>query len=209
MRKLVLSFLIVIAFSGIATAQNSIQLPEPQKTGGMPLMEALAKRSTARAFSSKEISNKQLSNILWAAFGINRSDGKRTAPSTRNFQGTDIYVLLKSGTYIFDAKNNKLTQLFSEDIRELGGTQAFIKDAPVQLILVSDLSKLGKDSNEEKMNISNIDAGYISQNIYLCCASEGLVTGARGSVDHKALAAKLKLRQDQSIVIAHSVGYAK
>jgi hypothetical protein len=209
MRKLLLSLIIAIIFGGIATAQSTIQLPEPQKTGGMPLMESLAKRSTARAFSTKEISNKQLSNILWASFGINRADGKRTAPSTMNFQGTDIYVLLKSGAYIFDAKNNKLTQVLSEDIRVLGGTQAFVKDAPVQLILVSDLSKLGKGSNEEKMNISNIDAGYISQNIYLCCVSEGLVTGARGSVDHKALAAKLKLRQDQSIVIAHSVGYAK
>lgn len=209
MRKLLLSLIIAIIFGGIATAQSTIQLPEPQKNGGMPLMEALAKRSTARAFSTKEISNKQLSNILWAAFGVNRADGKRTAPSTMNFQGTDIYVLLKSGAYIFDAKNNKLTQVLSEDIRVMGGTQTFVKDAPVQLILVSDLSKLGKGSNEEKMNISNIDAGYISQNIYLCCVSEGLVTGARGSVDHKALAAKLKLRQDQSIVIAHSVGYAK
>lgn len=209
MRELLLSLIIAIIFGGIATAQSTIQLPEPQKNGGMPLMEALAKRSTARAFSTKEISNKQLSNILWAAFGVNRADGKRTAPSTMNFQGTDIYVLLKSGAYIFDAKNNKLTQVLSEDIRVMGGTQTFVKDAPVQLILVSDLSKLGKGSNEEKMNISNIDAGYISQNIYLCCVSEGLVTGARGSVDHKALAAKLKLRQDQSIVIAHSVGYAK
>ncbi len=209
MRELLLSLIIAIIFGGIATAQSTIQLPEPQKNGGMPLMEALAKRSTARAFSTKEISNKQLSNILWAAFGINRADGKRTAPSTMNFQGTDIYVLLKSGAYIFDAKNNKLTQVLSEDIRVMGGTQTFVKDAPVQLILVSDLSKLGKGSNEEKMNISNIDAGYISQNIYLCCVSEGLVTGARGSVDHKALAAKLKLRQDQGIVIAHSVGYAK
>lgn len=209
MRKLLLSLIIAIIFGGIATAQSTIQLTESQKNGGMPLMEAFAKRSTARAFSTKEISNNQLSNILWAAFGINRADGKRTAPSTFNFQGTDIYVLLKSGAYIFDAKNNNLTQVISEDIRVLGGTQSFVKDAPVQLILVSDLSKLGKGSNEEKMNISNIDAGYISQNIYLCCISEGLVTGARGSVDHKTLAAKLKLRQDQSIVIAHSVGYAK
>lgn len=118
-------------------------------------------------------------------------------------------MLLKSGAYIYNEKSNSLVQVVAEDIRELGGTQAFIKDAPVQLILVSDLSKLGKGNNEEKMNISNIDAGYISQNIYLCCASEGLVTGARGSVDRKALAAKLKLRQDQTVVIAHSVGFAK
>jgi len=209
MRKLILALSFAIAFAGMATAKKSIKLPAPQKTGGMPLMEALEKRSTARAFSTKEISDKQLSNILWAAFGINRADGKRTAPSTRNFQGTSIYVLLKSGAYIYNEKSNSLVLVIAEDIRELGGTQAFIKDAPVQLILVSDLSKLGNGSNDEKMNISNIDAGYISQNIYLCCASEGLATGARGSVDHNALSAKLKLRPDQRIIIAHSVGYAK
>jgi nitroreductase len=188
---------------------QSIDLPAPQKTGGMPLMDALAKRSTARAFDSTELSTQQLSSLLWAAFGINRSDGKRTAPSARNFQETDIYVLLKQGADVYDAKSNKLDLVAAEDIRALGGTQAFVKDAPVTLVFVADLSKMGKGSDESKKNTANIDVGYISQNVYLYCASESLVTGARMSVDQAALVPKLKLRPDQMIILAQSVGYPK
>ncbi|MGA2786321.1 MAG: SagB/ThcOx family dehydrogenase [Verrucomicrobiota bacterium] len=188
---------------------QSIDLPAPQKTGGMPLMDALAKRSTARAFDAKELSPQQLSSLLWAAFGINRPDGKRTAPSARNYQETDIYVLLKSGTYVYSAKSNKLDLVVTEDIRALGGTQAFVTNAPVTLVFVADLSKMGKGNDENKVNTANIDVGYISQNVYLFCASEGLVTGARMSVDKAALGAKLKLRPDQMIILANSVGYPK
>ena len=176
--KRTLSIFVAAFIAGSLFAQ-SIDLPAPQKTGGMPLMDALAKRSTARAFDSKELSPQQLSSLLWAAFGINRPDGKRTAPSARNFQETDIYVLLKSGAYVYSAKSNKLDLVVAEDIRALGGTQAFVKDAPVTLVFVADLSKMGKGSNEDKKNTANIDVGYISQNAYLFCASEGLVTGAR------------------------------
>jgi nitroreductase len=186
-----------------------IDLPAPQKTGGMPLMEALAKRSTARAFDSRELSPRQLSSLLWAAFGINRPDGKRTAPSARNYQETDIYVLLKPGAYVYSAKSNKLDLVVAEDIRALGGTQAFVKDAPATLVFVADLSQMGGGSNEDKKNTANIDVGYISQNVYLFCASEGLVTGARGSVDRTALGPKLKLRPDQTIILAQSAGYPK
>src|ERR1039457_4099054 len=122
--KRTLSLLFAIFVTGLIFAQ-SIDLPAPQKTGGMPLMDALAKRSTARAFDSIELSPQQLSSLLWAAFGINRPDGKRTAPSARNFQETDIYVLLKSGAYVYNAKSNKLDLVVAEDIRALGGTQAF------------------------------------------------------------------------------------
>ena len=188
---------------------QSIDLPAPQKTGGMPLMDALAKRSTARAFDAKELSPQQLSSLLWAAFGINRPDGKRTAPSARNYQETDIYVLLKSGTYVYSAKSNKLDLVVTEDIRALGGTQAFVTNAPVTLVFVADLSKMGKGNDENKVNTANIDVGYISQNVYLFCASEGLVTGARMSVDKAALGTKLKLRPDQMIILANSVGYPK
>jgi nitroreductase len=188
---------------------QSIDLPAPQKTGGMPLMEALAKRSTARAFESKELSPQQLASLLWAADGINRPDGKRTAPSARNFQETDVYVLLKQGAYVYDAKSNKLDLVVAEDIRALGGTQAFVKDAPATLVFVADLSKMGDGSNEDKKNTANIDVGYISQNVYLFCASEGLVTGARGSVDRATLGPKLKLRPNQTIILAQSAGYPK
>jgi nitroreductase len=188
--------------------QQVVPLPEPQKTGGMPLMEALSKRSTARAFDTRELSKQQLSNLLWAAWGINRPDGKRTAPSSRNKQEAEIYVLLKEGAYVYDAASNQLKQVLSHDIREMGGTQPFVKDAPVTLVFVSDLSKMGDGKLEDKMNTANIDIGYISQNVYLYCASEGLVTGARGSVDKEKLAPELKLRPDEVIILAQSVGYS-
>jgi nitroreductase len=206
--KRTLSILAAAFIAGSLFAQ-SIDLPAPQKTGGMPLMDALAKRSTARAFDAKELAPQQLSSLLWAAFGINRPDGKRTAPSARNFQETDIYVLLKSGAYVYNAKSNKLDLVVAEDIRALGGTQAFVKDAPVTLVFVADLSKMGDGSNEDKRNTANVDVGYISQNVYLFCTSEGLVTGARGSVDRATLGPKLKLRPNQTIILAQSVGYPK
>ena len=206
--KLTLCLFAVSFVAGSLFAQN-IDLPAPKKTGGMPLMEALAKRSTSRDFSSKELSTQQLSSLLWAAFGINRPDGKRTASSARNYQETDIYVLLKQGAYIYDAKSNKLNLVVAEDIRNLGGTQAFVKEAPVTLVFIADLSKMSDGSNEDKKNTANVDIGFISQNAYLFCASEGLVTGARGSVDRAALGAKLKLRPEQVIILAQSVGSPK
>jgi nitroreductase len=206
--KRTLSIFVAAFFAGSLLAQ-SIDLPAPQKTGGMPLMETLAKRSTARAFDAKELSSQQLSSLLWAAFGVNRPDGKRTAPSASNHQETDIYVLLKQGAYVYFAQSNKLDLVVAEDLRAWGGTQSFVKDAPVTLVLVADFAKMGNGSNEGKKNTANIDVGYISQNAYLFCASEGLVTGARGSVDRTALGPKLKLRPDQMIILAQSAGYPK
>ena len=118
-------------------------------------------------------------------------------------------MLLKQGAYVYSAKSNKLDLVVAEDIRALGGTQDFVKDAPVTLVFVADLSKMGKGNDDNKKTIANIDVGYISQNVYLFCASEGLVTGARGSVDRTALGPKLKLRPDQMIILAQSVGHPK
>jgi len=204
-------YLLIIAgfMAGRLFAQN-IELPAPQKSGGMPVMEALAKRATSRAFDpARDLSPQQLSDLLWACDGISRPDGRRTAPSAMNHQETDTYVLLKSGTYVYNAASNRLDRVSPDDVRALGGTQAFVKDAPVTLVFVADLAKMGKGSNEGKMNTANIDVGYISQNAYLYCASEGLATGARGSVDRAALGPKLKLRPDQAIILAQSAGYPK
>jgi|WetSurMetagenome_2_1015567.scaffolds.fasta_scaffold188479_1 nitroreductase len=205
-----LSILTAVSFFAGAVLAQNFDLPAPQKSGGMPLMDALSKRATARAFdASRELSPKQLSSLLWACFGINRPDGKRTAPSARNFQETEIYVLMKSGAFVYNAPSNRLDLVSAEDLRSLGGTQSFVKDAPVTLVFVADLARMGQGGTEGKMNTANIDAGYISQNAYLYCASEGLATGARGSVDRAALAPKLKLRPDQAIILAQSAGYPK
>src|ERR1035438_4621750 len=109
--KRTLSLLFAIFVTGPIFAQ-SIDLPAPQKSGGMPLMDALAKRSTAREFDPRELSPRELSSLLWASFGINRPDGKRTAPSAKNCQETDLYVILKQGAYLYDAKSNKLNLVF-------------------------------------------------------------------------------------------------
>ena len=204
--KPTLYLLFAISISDPLFAQ-SLDLPAPQKSGGMPLMDALAKRSTAREFDPRELSSRQLSDLLWASFGINRPDGKRTAPSAKNFQETDLYVVLKQGTYLYDAKSNHLNLVVKGDLRSLAGTQAFATNAPVTLVFIADLGRMEKMSPEEKQNFAAIDVGYISQNAYLFCASEGLVTGARASVDRKALGTKLQLRPDQKIILAQSVGY--
>ncbi len=204
-----ISFCLALTFFAGGLLAQDIHLPAPQKTGGLPVLEALAKRSTARAFDSRDLSSQQLSTLLWAAFGINRPDGKRTAPSANNKQASDIYVLLKTGAYIYDAKANTLILTLPEDIRKLGGTQDFVTNAPVTLVFVADFSKMGNASEEAKRNTANINVGYISENVYLYCASEGLVTGARGSVDRKVLGAKLNLQPDQQIILAQSVGCPK
>ncbi len=206
--KRVLSLLVPLLLCGSVFAED-IALPAPQKSGGMPVLEALSKRATARAFDSRDLSDQQLSTLLWASFGINRPDGKRTAPSANNKQATHIYVLLKSGAYVYDASANKLVQVIPDDVRKLGGTQDFVTNAPVTLVFVADFAKMGNASDEAKRNTANINVGYISENAYLFCVSEGLATGARGSVDRKALAPQLKLRPDQVIILAQSVGYPK
>jgi nitroreductase len=193
----------VLVCAGLSA--QDLSLPAPQTTGGMPLMDALAKRATARAFDSKDLSPQQLSNLLWAAWGINRPDGRRTAPSAHNNQEIDVYALLKTGVFVYVAKGHQLSQVSPEDCRALGGTQSFVKDAPVTLILVADLAKVGGTGKD----LAFIDTGFISQNIYLYCAAQGLATGARASVDKAALAPRMKLRPDQIIVLAQSVGYPR
>jgi|WetSurMetagenome_2_1015567.scaffolds.fasta_scaffold00042_61 SagB-type dehydrogenase family enzyme len=190
--------------------RRTIKLPNPQVEGGKPLMQALKDRSSSRSFSPQKLADQTLSNLLWAAFGINRTDtGKRTAPSAVNWREIDIYVATADGLYLFDANKQALKLVSSGDIRSATGTQGFVKEAPVNLIYVADLTRMGKGSNEDKDRYSAADTGFISQNVYLYCASEGLATVVRASIDRQALAKIMKLRADQKIVLAQSVGYPK
>ncbi len=176
--------------------------------GGMPLMQALNERSSSREFSSDTIPVQVMSDLLWAAWGINRPEsGRRTAPSSNNRQEIDIYVITEKGVYIYDAAGHVLNPVLAGDIRELAGTQPFVKVAPVNLIYVSDFSKMGSADDNQKYSTSSANSGFISENVYLFCASEGLITVVRGSVDKPALEAAMKLRPEQKVVFGQTVGY--
>jgi len=194
-----------------ADEPKPIQLPPPQTDIGKPLMQALKLRKTSRSFDSKPLPLQELSNLLWAADGINRSDsGKRTAPSAMNWQEIDVYVALPDTLYLYDAKANRLTPVVAKDLREATTTgQAFVKDAPVNLVYVADMTRAMRGSEEDKNFYSAADAGFIAQNVYLYCASQGLATVIRGSVDRASLAQAMKLRPDQKILLAQTVGYPK
>jgi nitroreductase len=191
----------------LAEAQKPIELLKPQIGSGNPLMQLLWKRISSREFSPKPLPVEVLSNMLWAAFGINRPDGKRTAPTARNRQEIDIYVATVRGLYLYDAKTNLLNPILAEDIRGMTGHQPFVKEAAVNLIYVVDYSKMGTVTNEEKDLYSAAATGFISQNVYLYCASEGLATVVRAHINKLALAGVMKLRPDQKIILAQSVGY--
>jgi SagB-type dehydrogenase family enzyme len=191
-----------------AAELQPISLPQPQTDGGRPLMQVLKDRKTVREFSTNSLSLQTLANLLWAGFGTNRVDGHRTAPSAMNSQEVDLYVALREGTYIYDAPRHELRPVAADDIRAKTGGQDFARTAPVTLIFVADLPRLTKAKPEERERYAGIDTGYISQNIYLFCASEGLASVVH-ELDRRQLPALLKLKPDQKIILAQAVGYSK
>jgi SagB-type dehydrogenase family enzyme len=151
-----------------------------------------------------------LSNLLWAAFGVNRPEsGGRTAPSAMNMQETEIYVATADGLYVFDAKAQLLKPVLVQDVRSMTGRQPFVAQVPLNLIYVADFSKMSRATNEDKEVYSAAHAGFIAENVYLYCASEGLATVVRAAVDRPALAKLMELRPDQKITLVQSVGYPK
>jgi SagB-type dehydrogenase family enzyme len=200
----------VLAFSVLASAQDlkPIQLPKPQMDGGKPLMQALKERRSTRSFSSEKLPLQTLGNLLWAAFGINRPNtGQRTAPSAMNRQEIDIYIATADGLFLYEARSNALQPVLTNDVRAATGVQPFVKDAPVNLIYVADYARMGRGTDEDKNLYAAADTGFIGQNVYLFCASEGLATVVRGSVNRTALAKAMKLRPEQKIILAQTVGY--
>jgi nitroreductase len=206
----VLAFVFVGPMIISAQDLKTVPLLKPQTDGGRPLMQALRDRKTSREFSPEKIPAQVLSNLLWAAFGINRPDsGRRTAPSAVNWQEIDLYVATSDGLFLYDAKENRLKTLLTKDIRALTGRQPYAKESPVSLVYVADFSRMGRGTNEEKEFYSAADTGFIAQNVYLFCASEGLATGVRALIDRPALSREMNLRPDQKITLAQSVGYPK
>jgi SagB-type dehydrogenase family enzyme len=208
--NLVLALVLICPPLSPAQEIKSIQLLKPQMDGGRPLMQVLKDRSSSRAFSSEKLPLQVLSNMLWAAFGVNRPDsGKRTAPSAKDRQEIDIYVATADGLYLYNAKAHKLELILAKDIRAMTGVQEFVGKAPVNLIYVADFTRMGERPEDEKIFYSAANTGFISQNVYLYCASEGLATVVRGWVDRPALAKVIGLRPDQRITLAQTVGYPK
>ncbi len=211
MTKLQLCAVFLSAFfvAGVisAYAQETIQLPAPTTEGGMPLMQALKERKSGREFSSKKLPIETLSNLLWAAWGINRPDGHRTAPSARNMQEIDVYVALSEGLFLYESKNHQLKRIIGEDIRAATGNNEYVKDAALNLVYVADLAKANIKDPLAVEFYSGADTAFLAQNVYLFCASEGLSTVVRGNIDRTELAKTMKLRSDQKITLAQSVGY--
>jgi len=207
MRKSILVAIVVTAGCLLAQDLKPIPLPKPQTEGGRPLMQVLKDRKSTRDFAPDKLSQQLLSNLLWAAFGVNRPDGRRTAPSAMNWQEISIYVALSDGLFVYEAKDNRLQPVLAQDIRSATGTQPLAATAPLNLVYVADLSKSGSGSETEMFVAA--DAGFISQNVYLFCASENLATVVRGSIDRATLAKAMKLRPDQKIILAQTVGYPK
>ena len=196
----------------VACAQQPepISLPQPRTDGGRPLMQVLSERHSSREFSPRELPPQILGDLLWAAAGINRPDsGKRTAPTARNMQQIDVYVAMATGLYLYDEKEHALVPVLDADVRAVTGRQEFAASAPVNLVFVADFARMGGASDEHKVFYSATDTGFISQNVYLFCASEGLATVVRGAVDRPALAEAMGLRPDQRVILAQTVGYPK
>jgi SagB-type dehydrogenase family enzyme len=190
-----------------AQEAQPVALPKPQTTGGKPLMQALNERKSVREFSKEALPQQVLSNLLWAAFGVNRADGRRTAPSASNMQEIEIYAVMADGLYRYEPKTHALQLLLKEDLRAATGSQDWVSSAPLNLVYVADYTKMGNRPDEDKRFNSGTDTGFIAQNVYLYCASEGLATVVRGGVNRDAMQKALKLRPDQRVVLAQTVGY--
>lgn len=188
-------------------SKDSFDLPYPKVVGGMPLQEALSARSTNRNISNKSLSDQQISDILWAANGVNRKDSNmRTAPSARNCQEIEIYVFLKSGIYKYDALRNFLFLIKAGDHRREAGKNAFFKDAPLALVYAVDFEKMSEYDQEAKAFYSATDVGFVSQNVYLYCASNKLATCVCGFIDRESIALRIGL-QNGKVLLSQPVGY--
>lgn len=208
MKKSLTLFIVLMAFlTGSAQELTPIELLKPDKSKGLPVMQAFDARASVREWSSRPLTLQELSDLVWAANGINRpEEKKRTAPSAMNAQDIDVYVLREDGAYLYDAEKNLLAPVAGGDLRPLAGKT----DAPLTLVLIADLSRFRSGDDQTKLNLGYIDCGIVSQNIALFCAGTGLKTRPRASFpETDKLRAALKLKDSQRIILNHPVGYGK
>ena len=210
--KNILLLIIAFIFSTVAVSQElqPIKLLPPQTEKGKTLMKALAERRSTREFSDRAMGLQDISNVLWAANGINRANEmKHTAPTAVNWQEIDIYVVLGKGIYRYDPHDSTLYPIVKGDLREQAGTQEYVKTAPLNLIYVADYSKMKSAEETKKESYASADAAFIAENVYLVCAAFDMGCVLRASVDREKLSVTLKLRPEQKIVLCQTVGFLK
>jgi SagB-type dehydrogenase family enzyme len=206
----ILSAAVLASTSAIAAEEiTTIQLPPPRGEGGKPLIQALKLRRSIRENAERELPPQVLSDLLWAAFGINRPTGDRTAPYWRHIMVIDVYAVMKTGVWYYDPEHHALQQHSRSDIRAATGLQDFVAGAPLNLVYVAHGERMQDVSPEERRLYASVDAGFIGQNVYLFCASEGLATVFRGAVDTKRLAQVMLIDATQFVTFAQTVGYPK
>lgn len=188
-------------------AAPSLALPAADRHGGMPLMAALAARRSSRAFASTGLPLPVLSTLLWAAYGVNRADGGRTAPSAINAQEVDVYVALADGAYLYNAAQHRLTLVAGVDLRRVTGYQDFVDEAPLDLVYVADHTRMRLVPASQREAYAYVAAGAIAQNVYLYAAANGLATVIRAWIDRDAIADALGLTHDQQVLLSQTVGY--
>jgi nitroreductase len=205
----------------VATLSNQplIELPPPRMTGGVPLMEAIAKRHSTRAFRTDDLPLQEVSNILWAAAGHSRpyggvgihASGCRTSPGAHNCQEIDIHVASAHGLHLYDPHRHALVKLLDQDIRTYTAheTQPFVPDAPLNLIYVSDTARMEGANDWDLSVFPWADTAVVVENVYLYCASEGLATVCRALFDRPALTEVMRLRPQQLVTFHQLVGYKK
>jgi SagB-type dehydrogenase family enzyme len=196
---------LIIGLSTFGYSADVIKLLPPDRSGGIPLMQALDRRSTVRSFSTTPLPAQMESDLLWAACGINRADGKRTAPTAVNWQEIDVYVAKPDGLFLYMPKEHALQKVMDKDIRSATSKQGFGTQVPLVLIFVSDHSKMSVEDQKKKEFYSATDTGFISQNVYLYCASAGLNTVVLGWLDKDELKKAMNLNESQHVVLAQPV----
>jgi nitroreductase len=198
---------VMAALPTTARAQELKMLPAPRKEAGKPLMQALQLRRSTREFSPRPLSPQVLSDLLWAAYGINRPSGDRTAPYWRHIMVIDVYAAMADGVWLYDPKEHVLRPHLDSDIRAQTGLQDFVATAPLNLVFVAHGERMKEITPEERRLYSSVDAAFAGQNVYLYCASEGLATVFRGAVDQEKLGRAMQLDDGQFVTFAQTVGY--
>jgi nitroreductase len=209
--RVLLSSAALAAAPGLAAQEaTTIELPPPRMEGGKPLMQALKLRRSIREYSDRPLPRQVLSDLLWSAFGVNRpATGDRTAPYWRHIMVIDVYAAMADGVWLYEPKGHALRRHLPGDIRAQTGRQDFVGTAPLNLIFVAHGERMQDISAEDRRLYASVDAGFIGQNVYLFCASEGLATVFRGAVDYRRLDATLQLGPGQFVTFAQTVGYPR